>query len=320
MTGRLPTESDLELLKSDFGGIIACDVDLSAISHWRIGGTADAVLRPRSVDELRRIRAWLHERGITHLVIGATSNLLFADEGLRAVVIQLGSGFRSVTFNDDMVSAGAATWVPGLARLAMKAGLTGLEHTCGIPGTLGGLVYMNGGSKRLSIGRHVREVVSVDIRGCLVRRKGEDCRFEYRTSVFQGLQEVIAEVRLGPFEPRPRREIRREMLQILHERSRKFPRKLPNCGSVFMSNPEMYVEHGPPGAVLERLGFKGKRVGAAQFSLVHANFINNLGGASASDVLTLIEDAKQAVHHSTGFALEVEARYVSESGVITPAG
>src|SRR5690606_33101851 len=126
------------------------------------------------------------------VVIGATSNLLFDDEGLQAIVVRIGSQFANLHITGSRITAEAGTWVPGLARKALLAGLTGLEHTSGIPGTLGGLIYMNGGSQRKGIGDSTISVRSVTERGDIVERNHEQCEFAYRKSVFQSLNEIIA--------------------------------------------------------------------------------------------------------------------------------
>ncbi|UNK42217.1 UDP-N-acetylmuramate dehydrogenase [Luteimonas sp. S4-F44] len=299
-----------------FPGAVRCDVPLSSISRWRIGGNADILVSPRSIDELSHLRGWLYSCGLPSVVIGATSNLLFADEGLRAVVIQIGCGLSSVTIRGSRVNAEAGTWVPGLARRAMMAGLTGIEHTCGIPGTLGGLVCMNGGSQRKGIGSHVVSVVSVDVRGERVERNQQACGFAYRTSAFQSSDEIISSVELELEAGADHRVQRREMLDIMRSRRSKFPQKLPNCGSVFVSNPAMYAQYGPPGKVIEAQGLKGHTVGDAFVSHEHANFIINGGQARAADVLALIALVKDQVARATGYSMAVEARYVTPVGTI----
>tara|TARA_Y100001968_G_C19399006_1_gene739969 strand:- start:480 stop:1106 length:627 start_codon:yes stop_codon:yes gene_type:complete len=201
----------------------------------------------------------------------------------------------------------------------MKAGLTGAEHMAGIPGTLGGLVCMNGGSQRKAVGLAVCEVTSVSRNGELIHREGDDCGFGYRQSVFQCNGEIIGEVVLRFEHSHDRAEVRREILSILRSRRAKFPQKQPNCGSVFKSNPTMYAEVGPPGSIIEKLGFKGIRSGGAVVSETHANFIVNDGGASAVDVLNLIKIIKAAVQKQTGYELESEVRYVRPSGEIVSA-
>lgn len=308
---------DLEVL---LPGRVLRHLSLAAISRWKIGGTADLVIRPRDIGELARARAFFHERGQAHLVIGATTNLLFADEGLRVPCIQIGRDFAGVSVEDRRITAGAGVWVPGLARLAMRHGLAGIVHTCGIPGTLGGLVCMNGGSQRKGIGDHVETVTSVTTDGTIRSHARADCGFAYRTSVFQDNGEIIADVSLALDSGGNRGALRREMLEIMASRRRKFPQKLPNCGSVFVSNPAMYADYGPPGAVIEKLGFKGRQVGGALVSPLHANFIVNTGTARAVDVLALISEIRATVHDKTGYLMDVEARHVGPDGRMVPAG
>lgn len=317
---RFISQSNLEAeLRKEFPGRVRTSVPLSSFSRWGIGGPADIIVHPASLEELSRMRELLAANGAESIVIGGTSNLLFSDKGLRAVCIVIGKPFSQVSVKGNMLEAGAGVWVPKLARDAMKAGLSGLEHVCGIPGSLGGLVYMNGGSQRRCIADAVKAVATVDSLGRRKVRTAEDCRFRYRGSVFQALDEVITGVQLYLPHRKPSADIRLEMLGILKSRRIKFPRRLPNCGSVFISDPAMYEEYGPPGEIIERLGFKGVMRGGAQVSSLHANFIVNRGGAKAANVLALIKEIRQAVLEATGHSLKAEVRYVSETGKIIPA-
>jgi UDP-N-acetylmuramate dehydrogenase len=299
-----------------YSGSVRFDVLLSEISRWKIGGIADVVISPKTHEELADLRGWLYRNGLPWVVIGATSNLLFSDEGLNAIAIQIGSAFEGIRIDDCRIVAQSGTWVPGLSRKAMLAGLSGLEHACGIPGTLGGLIYMNGGSQRKGIGDHIYYVKSVDVEGREVVRSQQECQFTYRNSVFQKLNEIIIEAGLKLNIADERKEIRSNMLHILRERRKKFPQRVPNCGSVFVSNPAMYDLVGPPGKAIESCGCKGLVVGGAQVSMLHANFIVNRGGAKASDVLQLIEVVGNKVYAETGFVMQVEAKYVSRTGEV----
>jgi UDP-N-acetylmuramate dehydrogenase len=310
--------AELGELSSLCPGGVHRDVDMSSISQWRIGGHADLVVQPADTAQVAKLLSWFGAHGIEPVVIGMTSNLLFDDAGLRVPCIQIGGRMGQVRIKGQSVHAGAGFWVPGLARQLMQAGLGGAEHICGIPGTLGGLVCMNGGSQRKGIGSSVVTVESVDRNGIIHQRSAVDCAFAYRQSVFQTNEEIITACHLR-FDPRPREEIRAEMRAILADRRRKFPRKEPNCGSVFKSNPAMYAEIGPPGAAIERLGFKGQRIGGALVSPRHANFIVNTGGARARDVLTLIARIRDAVEAATGYRMEAEAIFVRADGRMQPA-
>lgn len=318
--GRLPPPGTAVELARLLPGAVEERVDLARRSRWRIGGMADILVRPRSAAELGRLRKWLWERGLAHVVIGATTNLLFADEGLRAICVEIGSGFAGMRVEGERILCEPGVWAPRVARAAMQAGLRGIEHICGIPGTLGGLVYMNGGSQRRGIGEAVVGVTTVDRRGIIGTRPGADCGFRYRHSAFQETGDLVAGVELRLTPGGDPAAIRREMLEIMGNRRRKFPQKEPNCGSVFVSNPAFYAEYGPPGAVIERMGFKGLREGGAQVSPRHANFIVNTGGATARDVLSLIHRIRDRVAEGTGYRMEVEARFVAPDGRIASAG
>ncbi len=300
------------------GGVYR-DVPLAQVSRWRVGGLAPLVVAPGSVTELQQLMAYVSRRRLRYVVLGSSSNLLFADEGLEVLAIHMGQRLSDFRVEGNRVWSEAGLWVPAFARRLARAGLTGAEHTCGIPGTLGGLICMNGGSQRKGIGDHIIDVVSVTPEGEKRIRSREECGFRYRTSVFQGLGEIIVGARFRFTSSGSPQAIRSEMLTILGQRRRKFPRKLPNCGSVFVSNPAMYAQYGPPGAVIEACGLKGMRVGGAMISPLHANFIVNHDQARAADILTLIGVARRTVLERTGYNMAAEVCYVSPAGQIIPA-
>ncbi|CBL44122.1 UDP-N-acetylmuramate dehydrogenase [gamma proteobacterium HdN1] len=293
------------------------NADLRQCSRWRIGGRASLLVEPSSIDALASLKQFLCAKQIPHLVIGDGANLLFDDAGVEGVVIRLGKSLSGIRVDGDLLSVDAGVWVPRLAHASLLAGLTGLEHIVGIPGTVGGLVCMNGGSQRRGIGDNVVDVTAVDGNGDVIRLDASECGFAYRTSRFQsGLTVAACTLRLQPGD---KKAIRREMLEILHSRRTRFPLKLPNCGSVFVSNPAMYDLVGPPGKAIELVGLKGVRRGGARVSPQHANFIVNEGNASSTDVLTLIADIRSEVHKQTGYWMESEVRYVAPNCSIFPA-
>lgn len=294
------------------------DVSLASISRWKVGGPARLMVAPASVSELVAVRRFFAEHGLRHVVIGMTSNLLFSDSGLTVPCIQIGAALGAVDTSGHRVVAEAGVWVPGFARTLQTLGLSGAEHICGIPGTLGGLICMNGGSQRKAIGDCVVQVDSVDENGGFISRPADQCQFDYRTSVFQKSSEVIAKITFD-FCPRDSAEIRREILSILKSRREKFPHRLPNCGSVFKSNPSMYEDVGPPGAVIESLGLKGSTEGGAYVSPMHANFIINSGSARATDILRLINRVQSQVLAATGHLMHAEAYFVGTDGALVPA-
>tara|TARA_R100000935_G_scaffold56146_1_gene87172 strand:- start:7845 stop:8831 length:987 start_codon:yes stop_codon:yes gene_type:complete len=304
---------DVRALEQICPGGLTQNENLALLSQWKVGGFADLVISPSKTAELAALRKFFKVRSIPHIVIGKTSNLLFADDGLRVPCIRIGNRMAGIQITDTNMQAQAGCWVPSIARRAMQAGLTGIEHICGIPGTLGGLICMNGGSQRKGIGSHILTVESVNDAGYVVNRSVEECGFSYRHSIFHDNNEIIsaATLRLAPGD---RDKIRSELREILGSRRRKFPRKQPNCGSTFISDPALYAEYGSPGSIIENLGFKGMKIGGAKVSELHANFLVNVGGAKAQDILALIWTINIAVKENTGRALLAEVRYVSPQG------
>lgn len=298
---------------------LAFDVPLAGLGRWRIGGRARVVATPGSREALAETLRTIAQTGAAHVIIGDGSNLLFDDAGFDGVVVRVGRALGECSISaDGRVDAGAGIWVPRLTRLTVNAGLSGIIHTIGIPGTLGGLVVMNGGSQRKGIGDHVVHVDVMDYEGRTHRLERADLHFAYRTSALQQGGLVVTDVRLQ-LEPGDRDALRREAISIMASRRAKFPKVRANCGSVFVSDPKLYQLIGPPGEAIEKLGLKGKSVNDAQISPDHANFIVNNGHAQSADVLTLIHDIRQRVADASGIWMEAEVRHVSPDGVIRSA-
>lgn len=297
---------------------VAENVTLSILSRWKVGGVARCIVSPDTVSQIAAIIKLMVSKNLPYLVIGSTSNLLFADEGLNVLAIQIGQRFSNVKVDNTLVYCQSGAWVPGFAKTLMHHSLTGIEHVAGIPGTIGGLICMNGGSQRKGIGEHIDYVDTITITGEAKRYTKEQCHFAYRTSVFQDSGDIIVGAQFT-LEQGVRASIRREMLAILSSRRKKFPQKYPNCGSVFVSNPAMYEDYGPPGAVIEQCNLKGVSRGGACISPLHANFIVNNHNASAADILYLIYLARESVRQKTGYEMPAEARYISANGAIIPA-
>jgi UDP-N-acetylmuramate dehydrogenase len=294
------------------------NVALSALSRWKVGGNARCIVLPASTAQIAAIIKLMSSNDLPYIVLGSTSNLLFADEGLDVLAIQIGQRFAKVEVDNISVTCQSGAWVPGFAKTLMHQSLTGVEHISGIPGTVGGLICMNGGSQRKGIGEHIDFVYTVTTLGETKRYTKDECHFAYRTSVFQNSKDIIVGAQFT-LEKGQRADIRQEMLGILSSRRKKFPQKYPNCGSVFVSNPAMYADYGPPGAVIEQCNLKGVSRGGACISPLHANFIVNNHQASAADILYLIYLAREKVRQKTGYEMPAEARYISASGAIIPA-
>lgn len=295
------------------------DVPLSGLSRWRIGGPADVVVSPVTRDQLAITLRAVRALGLANIVIGDGSNLLFDDEGFRGVVIRVGRAFSDLEIAPGgRVTAGAGLWVPSFVRRVISAGLGGVVHAVGIPGTLGGLCVMNGGSQRKGIGEHVVEVEAIDRDGHVHRLSHAELGFAYRQSSLQTGELVVIGATLQ-LEPGDAAALRREAIEILASRRAKFPKVRANCGSVFVSDPKLYDLIGPPGLAIEKAGLKGLRSGDAQISPEHANFIVNNGAARSADVLKLIHSARDKVEALSGVAMDAEVRHVSPIGVMRPA-
>ncbi len=291
---------------------------LARHSSWKIGGKADLFIEPKTVEQVATVVKFTSRLSIPLVIIGQGTNLLFADAGVRGVVMKIGKQIADINITANTIVATAGAWVPLLARLTQRAGLTGLEHCIGIPGTIGGLVLMNGGSQRKGIGDNVVRVTVVTNNGQIKQLNHDDCHFSYRQSALQGSGSVVVEVELQ-CKKGDVAKIRGDMLTDLRARRSKFPRKQPNCGSVFLSTATMHASVGPPGKIIEETGLKGLKIGQAEVSKQHANFIVNLGGATATDVLALIAKIRQQVWKRIGFELNCEVRYVTPTGDIVPA-
>lgn len=310
--------ADLAALAALDVGAAHRDAPLAGRCTWRMGGPADLLLEPATQDQLSRALAFCADHRLPRVVIGEGSNLLFDDAGVRGVVIRLGPAMAAIRVEGTRIHAQAGAHMADVAWAAQAAGLAGLEHAVGIPGTLGGLVVMNGGSRRHCIGEVIVTVQAVNHRGDPVEFDCAQCNFAYRASVFQHNDCIVA----GAVLDCPRGDpdaIKADMDADLAERAAKFPLDQPSCGSVFKNSDAMYAAFGPPGKVIEDTGLKGLTVGDCQVSPKHANFFVNLGNATSRDMLALIATVRARVLARTGMAMECEVRYVSPAGEILPA-
>lgn len=298
---------------------IALGVPLARFSRWRVGGPADILVTPSGADSLQAAIVALNSLPAPHLVVGDGSNILFDDAGVRGCVVRIGralGGVRRVSPTE--VDAGAGAWVPSLVRSVIGMGLGGIQHAIGIPGTFGGLVAMNGGSQRRGIGENLVHADVIDTAGCRLRLAADALALRYRASRLQREPLIMIGGRLR-LVAEDRGALRREAIAIMAGRRAKFPRNRANCGSVFVSDPALYDRIGPPGAAIEAAGLKGRRIGDAQVSPEHANFIVNLGAARSADILALIGLIRSRVEDMTGVAMLAEVRYVSPAGETFPA-
>lgn len=294
-----------ELLSAS-AGRVQIQAPLAPYTTWKIGGPADALIIPETRDELTSALSILHRHGIPWQVLGRGSNTLVTDKGVRGAVIKLGEGFEEVRFEGDTVTAGAAYSFIKLSVLAGKEGLTGLEFAGGIPGTVGGAVYMNAGAHGSDVSRIFQSADIVWEDGSSAVLEKEDMKFSYRHSVLQEKRGIVTRA-VFRLQKGNRTEIAAAMASYKDRRRRTQPLQEPCAGSVFRNPPGDHAAR-----LIEEAGLKGLRHGGAQVSTLHANFIVNLGGATAEDVLTLIGKIQHTIEEKYGIRLVPEVLLMGE--------
>ncbi len=287
---------------------LECEYILNALmkdyTTFQIGGPCDILVRPYDEGQVAALIQFCAVNGIRWQVIGNGSNLLAPDGGVSGVVIQIGSNFsyirKSLKEGEIICAAGAS--LSAAAAFAQKEGLTGLEFAWGIPGNVGGALFMNAGAYGGEMKDFVVSADYVDRMGNARTIGFSEMQFGYRHSVFSDKDWCITKVKmqLRPGDPA---EIRRTMEDLMERRKSKQPLEYPSAGSVFKRPEGNYA-----GALIEQCGLKGRRVGGAQVSEKHAGFIVNLGDASSRDVARLIREIQNTVEEQTGYRLECELR------------
>jgi UDP-N-acetylmuramate dehydrogenase len=284
---------------------IKTNVSLKAHCTLKIGGLADYFVEPENEQQIVEVLAFANQHGLPYFVMGHGSNLLFADEGYRGIIIKMADKFADINAEGNTLIVQSGAWMPYVARKAQLLGLVGLEHTVGIPGNIGGIITMNAGSQRQSIATNLKFIHALDESANKLILTPAECNFGYRQSIFQTNQWIIVGAEIE-CQPGNKNQIRHEMRQILQQRRLKFPRKQPNCGSVFKSNPAMYKQYGPPGKIIEDLGLKGLCVGDVCISEKHANFFVNTGKASSEDFNSVLTAVRLKVSTKIGLDLVPE--------------
>ena len=273
----------------------------------RIGGPADHFCVPKNTAELREALLIAQGNRWPVAIIGAGTNLLVLDNGWSGLVIKMGGGLARLTVRGRVVQAGAGLFLPRLLSALNRRGLTGLEFLAGIPGTLGGAAVMNAGAWGDEIGRYIEQVKVIDHEGNLLTLSKDQLGFGYRRSVLQTGRYIVAEVVIK-LRKGTAGKIRKKIAGFLEKRKLSQPLGSPNAGSIFKNPPGKYA-----GKLLEAAGLKGARVGDAQVSVKHANFILNLGEAKARDVLKLMTRMQVAVSSKFKVKLEPELKIMIQS-------
>ncbi|WP_088105004.1 UDP-N-acetylmuramate dehydrogenase [Halalkalibacter urbisdiaboli] len=294
----------IKLLQDENVGTVKSQESLTNHTTWKIGGPADIFVEPNGIDGLKKTMNIINDTGINWRVIGRGSNLLVADGGIEGVVIKLTKGFEQLEVQGEEIKVGGGYPLIKLATLISRQGLSGLEFAGGIPGSVGGAVFMNAGAHGSDISEILKEAHVLFADGTMEWIKAEDMDFSYRTSRLQKEDAICIEA-IFTLKKGNKEEIVKHMQKNKDYRRESQPWAHPCCGSVFR-NP---LPHHA-GKLIEDAGLKGYRIGGAQISEVHANFIVNVDKAKAKDVLDLIHYAKETVKEKYGVDMETEVEMI----------
>ncbi len=294
----------LASLAVEQGCRVLYDEPMSRHTTFKIGGPAPLFVAADSSGVLARLVALCHREALPFFLLGNGSNLLVSDLGMDCAVLHLNENTAEIRREENDLVCGAGAALSALAAFAQKQGLSGMEFSWGIPGTVGGAVFMNAGA----YGGEMKDVVTrcghVEPDGSMGELAGEGLRFDYRHSAYADNGCVVAQVRVR-LTPGDAEEIGARMKEIMDRRKFKQPLEYPSAGSVF-KRPQGYFA----GALIEQCGLKGRMIGGAQVSEKHAGFIVNRGGATCDDVRRLVALVQETVLRETGVVMECEIKTV----------
>ena len=274
---------------------------------FKIGGAADVLIFPATIAEVAAVIKLAKEFNLPCTILGNGSNVLILDKGIRGVVVKFSDKFFSkIRVDGTKIFAGAGALLKDVANFAAENSLTGMEFAVGIPGSIGGAVFMNAGAYDGEMKNIVESVKAVSRTGELMDFCKESLSLDYRQSIFQKNDCAICEVELNLTRGNGD-DIKNKMADFTERRESKQPLNLPSAGSTF-KRPKGYFA----GTLIDKTGLKGLRVGGAMVSDKHAGFVVNVGGATAADVLNLIEEVKKRVHDAHGVILNPEVRIIGE--------
>jgi UDP-N-acetylmuramate dehydrogenase len=289
--------------KIKFRGKLLENEPLARYTTWRIGGPARYLALPADSEDVVRALELAQERGLPWIVLGLGSNVLVKDGGFPGVVIRMGKGMDRFEMKGATAIVGAGMPTPILARRTAEAGFVGVERFVGIPGTVGGGIYMNAGCHGAEFAEIVTEVSVMDPRGKVKQLSRKQISFKYRSSNIDGIV-LEAKLVLGEESPTKLKELQGKLFRW---RKAGTPFDQPCCGSTF-TNPPGGTKTA--GMLIDECGLKGFQIGGAQVSTLHANYIINKGTATASDVLKVIDHLRKTVAKKTGITLELECKII----------
>ena len=299
---------------------------MSEHTSFKVGGPARYFVKAESVSDIKEAIAFANEQALPNYILGKGTNLLVSDSGYNGVIIQLGKFFSEISnLGNGKICAKGATPLARLARYTINEGLAGIHKLAGIPGSLGGAIYMNAGAYGQDVSQTCVEVENIDAAGNMHTRTAADCKFAYRHSIFQEIaasRENAETILSATFQLTPATELGKtakdlesEMQECMTKRRNSQPFSMPNAGSTF-KRLDVGAAETPtqiaPGYYIEQAGLKGYRIGGAEVSRVHANFIVNAGNATATDIKALSEYVQKVVAEKFGIQLHREIILLGE--------
>jgi len=294
----------LDDIRKSFRGRIALSEPMARYTTFRIGGVADIYLEPLDKEDALALITYLRRESVSYVLMGNGSNILVSDQGIRGAVVNLEAGFNYVRCEaDDKIVAGAGIKLAKFVDFCISNGYAGAEMLAGIPGTLGGAVMMNAGAYGGEISDHMLAVQLIRDNKLMTIAK-QNAGFAYRTSSLQGDVILEASFRFPSGEKENMKVTRREMMT---KRNRSQPVQWGNAGSIFKNPKGDFAAR-----LIQECGLKGTTVGGAQISELHANFIINLGQATAADVMALIQIARQSVFEKFAMELDLEIKLIGD--------
>ena len=275
-------------------------------TSFHIGGPAELMAQPQSEAELQSLLLKAAEAAVPVTLVGNGSNLLVRDKGIRGLVIKLGSMLREIKVSGNVLTFGSGVSLAQASKKAAELGLSGMEFAVGIPGSIGGAVYMNAGAYDGEMSKVVKSVRVMDAAGEVSELSAGELDFGYRHSALQGSSKIVTSVTVE-LAAGDKQAIAEKMADFSNRRITKQPLELPSAGSMFKRPPGYFA-----GTLIDQTGLKGYTVGGAQVSTKHAGFVVNIGGATAADVLQLISDVQEKVFAAHGVHLEPEVLVLGE--------
>ncbi|MFP4198658.1 MAG: UDP-N-acetylmuramate dehydrogenase [Halanaerobium sp.] len=280
---------------------------LAEYASFKVGGPADLFLTPEKISALKKLMPLIVRSGIPYFILGKGSNLIISDNGYRGIIIYTGR-LNNYQLAGNQITAESGLELKEIADIACENSLSGFEFAAGIPGSLGGALYMNAGAYGGEMKDVILKAQFVNQEGKLIELSKTELKLEYRTSILQKENPDWIAVNVTiELKKSKQKHIKNKMKKLHQKRWDKQPMDLPSAGSVFKRPPGHYT-----GLLIEKAKMKGYQIGGAQVSKKHAGFIVNKGNATAEDIVNLIEKVKEEVYKISGVQLEVEPRFLGE--------